>query len=66
MDEVEEVEEVECVDEQIFKNGLHCIGKTFNNARHAFLSLSIPNNKLTMINGIQKFKYLQNIDVSGN
>ena len=46
------MEEEEEVEEQIFKDGLHCIGKTFNNARHAFLSLSIPDNKLTMINGI--------------
>ena len=29
------------VEEAIFRTGLHCIGKTFNNARHAFLSLSV-------------------------
>lgn len=53
-------------DDKIIKNGLHCIGKTFNNARHAFLSLSIPDNSLLNIAGIEKYKYLQNVDVSGN
>ena len=61
----QEGEPVEC-DDKIIKNGLHCIGKTFNNARHAFLSLSIPDNSLLNIEGIQKYKYLQNVDVSGN
>ena len=56
----------ERVDEQKFKNGLHCIGKTYNNSRHAFLSLSIPESGLSTINGVQKYIYLQNIDVSGN
>jgi len=55
----------EC-DEKILKNGLHCIGKTFNNARHAFLSLSIGENNLLNLAGIDKFKYLQNVDVSNN
>lgn len=54
------------IDEQVLKNGLHCIGKTFNNARHAFLSLSIPDSNLNSIKGLDKFKYLQNVDVSGN
>ena len=30
------------------------------------MSLSIPEKNLATVNGIQKFKYLQNIDVSGN
>ena len=50
----------------MLKNGLHCIGKTFNNARHAFLSLSIPDSGLNSILGLAKYKYLQNVDVSGN
>lgn len=54
------------IDDQIIKEGLHTIGKTFNNTRHAFLSLSINDNNLKSVNGIQKYKYLQNIDVSGN
>jgi protein phosphatase 1 regulatory subunit 7 len=59
--------EEEVLDDQILKSGLHCIGKTFNNARHAFLSLQIaPESNLSTLNGIQKYKYLQNIDVSGN
>jgi len=47
----QEGESVEC-DEKTLKNGLHCIGKTFNNARHAFLSISIPDNNLLNIEGI--------------
>ena len=53
----QEVDSVEC-DDKVIKNGLHCIGKTFNNARHAFLSLSIPDNNLLNITGIEKYKYL--------
>ena len=56
----------EPVDEQIFKNGLSCLGKTFNNARHAYLNLNISNNHLVSIVGIEKFKYLQVVDVSNN
>ena len=56
----------EPVDEQIFKNGLSCLGKTFNNARHAYLNLNISNNNLVSIVGIEKFKYLQVVDVSNN
>lgn len=50
-DNAQDVEPIEC-DEKILKNGLHCIGKTFNNARHAFLSLSIPDSGLLNIKGI--------------
>lgn len=39
----------EPVDVQIFKNGLSCLGKTFNNARHAYLNLNISNNNLVSI-----------------
>lgn len=56
----------EPVDATIFSNGLSCLGKTFNNARHAYLNLSIQNNNLVSIVGIEKFKYLQRVDVSNN
>ena len=46
------------VDPIVLKNGLHCIGKTFNNSRHAYLSLSIPDQNLSGLNGVQKYKYL--------
>ena len=64
--DTEAMEKQEEVDPLVLKNGLHCIGKTFNNSRHAFLSLSIPDQNLAILNGVQKYKYLQNIDVSGN
>ena len=51
-------EEDQQIDDQTFKNGLHCIGKTFNNSHHAFLSLSIPDQGLTTLNGVQRFIYL--------
>ena len=39
----------EPIDQEIFKNGLSCLGKTFNNARHAYLTLNISNNQLVSI-----------------
>jgi Leucine-rich repeat (LRR) protein len=54
------------LDAQVIKEGLHCIGKTFNNRSHAFLSLSVQERDLITINGLQNYKYLQNVDVSGN
>lgn len=48
------------------KQGLYQIGKTFNNARHAFLSLTLQGLDLNTINGVQKYTYLQNINVSKN
>lgn len=54
------------VDKQIFRDGLSCLGKTFNNARHAYLKLRIDECNLEYLNGIQKFKYLIDIDVSKN
>ena len=54
------------IDENTIKQGLYQIGKTYNNAGHAFLSLSIQDLELVSINGIQKYNYLQNINVSGN
>jgi hypothetical protein len=47
----------EPVDPQIFKNGLSCLGKTFNNARHAYLNLNISNNNLVSIVVRMKCKY---------
>ena len=37
-------------DVQVFRNGLSCLGKTFNNARHAYLKLNIQNKALSTIN----------------
>ena len=37
------------VDRQIFREGLSCLGKTFNNARHAYLKLNISEKTLTTI-----------------
>jgi hypothetical protein len=54
------------VDDQLFRAGLSCLGKTFNNARHAYLYLTISNNNLLSVVGIEKYKYLQNVDVSNN
>ena len=34
------------VDVQIFREGLSCLGKTFNNARHAYLKLNISDKSL--------------------
>ena len=34
------------VDANVFRNGLGCLGKTFNNARHAYLSLNIQSKSL--------------------
>ena len=39
----------EPIDAQIFKNGLSCLGKTFNNGRHAYLNVTISNNNLVSI-----------------
>lgn len=39
----------EAIDPQIFKSGLHTLGKTFNNARHAYLGLNISNKNIVSI-----------------
>ena len=39
----------EPIDQEIFKQGLSCLGKTFNNSRHAYLTLNIQNNNLVSI-----------------
>jgi hypothetical protein len=38
------------VEEAHFRKGLHCLGKTFNNASHAYLSLRLSALNLTTIN----------------
>ena len=40
----------EVVDPELFKKSLFNLGKTFNNARHAYLSLNLSSNSLTHIN----------------
>ena len=50
----------------LFRAGLQDLGKTFNNARHAFLTLSINEKGLDQLEGIERFKYLQNVYVAGN
>lgn len=39
----------EPIDTEIFKAGLSCLGKTFNNARHAYLTLNIQNNNIVSV-----------------
>ena len=38
------------VDPQLIKKSLYNLGKTFNNARHAYLSVNLASNSLTTIN----------------
>jgi sensor c-di-GMP phosphodiesterase-like protein len=40
----------EQIDKELIKQSLYNLGKTFNNARHAYLSLNLSNNSLTTIN----------------
>ena len=54
------------VDAQTFRDGLSCLGKTFNNARHAYLKLNVNDRSLTTLKGIGRYKHLQYIDVSNN
>ena len=54
------------VDTALFRAGLSCLGKTFNNARHAYLKMDISQKSLTSLKGIGRYKYLQYIDVSNN
>jgi hypothetical protein len=39
----------EQIDDEVFKKGLSCLGKTFNNGRHAYLNLNISNNTMVSI-----------------
>ncbi len=54
------------VDTKIFREGLSCLGKTFNNARHAYLKMNVNDKALSTLKGIGRYKYLQYIDVSNN
>lgn len=54
------------IDPKIFKDGLSCLGKTFNNARHAYLRMNVDNSSLNTLKGIGRYKYLQYLDVSNN
>ena len=56
----------EAVDVQLFRDGLSCLGKTFNNARHAYLKMNICEKGLSTLKGVGRYKYLQYVDVSGN
>jgi hypothetical protein len=46
------------VDQQTFRKGLSCLGKTFNNARHAYLKLDISQSELSTIKGIGRYRFL--------
>lgn len=37
------------VDIKLFREGLSCLGKTFNNARHAYLKLSLSDKSLSSL-----------------
>ena len=54
------------VDPQIFREGLSCLGKTFNNARHAYLRMNVCGRELTTLKGVGRYTYLQYLDVSNN
>lgn len=40
----------ECVPSNLIRASLSNLGKTFNNARHAFLSCNLANNQLATVN----------------
>ena len=46
------------IDVKVFRAGLSCLGKTFNNARHAYLKLNIAEKGLSTLKGIERYKYL--------
>ena len=46
------------VDIQLFREGLSCLGKTFNNARHAYLKLNMSDKALTSIKVSDFYKLL--------
>ena len=46
------------VDPQLFRKGLSCLGKTFNNARHAYLKLDISGNDLKTLKVSVRFNLL--------
>jgi hypothetical protein len=54
------------IDPEIIKEGLYDLGITYNKYNHAYLSINLGNKDLFSIGGINKFTYLQNVDVSHN
>ena len=50
MSGAEEERQVEVIDKELVRTSLYNLGKTFNNARHAYLSLNLASNSLTTIN----------------
>jgi sensor c-di-GMP phosphodiesterase-like protein len=46
----EEEQQAEVIDKELVKTSLYNLGKTFNNARHAYLSVNLGNQSLTTIN----------------
>lgn len=54
----------EPIDEALFKKGLSCLGKTFNNARHAYLTLNISNNDLVSIVVRNIFIYIIRVSIN--
>lgn len=47
----------EPIDQEIFKQGLSCLGKSYNNSRHAYLTLNIQNNNLVSI--VVSYSYIK-------
>jgi sensor c-di-GMP phosphodiesterase-like protein len=45
-----EENQVEVIDKELVRTSLYNLGKTFNNARHAYLSLNLASNALSTIN----------------
>ena len=51
------------IDQSLCKKGLSCLGKTFNNARHAYLKMDISKNSLTTIKvSFSNLTYISYID----
>lgn len=50
MSEQDHKQEEEVVPADLFRQSLFNLGKTFNNARHAYLSLNLAQNSLTHVN----------------
>ena len=54
------------IDPEIIKEGLYDLGITYNKYNHAYLSINLSGKDLFSVGGINKFQYLQNVDVSNN
>jgi Leucine-rich repeat (LRR) protein len=50
----------------ILKEGLYELGVTHDKYHHAYLSINISGKELLSIGGINKFAFLQNVNVSNN